>query len=399
VTTASIDSRRVVTRRLRLAHVITGLELGGGGAVVRTIAGALDRDRFDMDVFCIHEGGAYENELRQLQVGVTILDGAWDYRRRLLAYSPSKALQLSAMLRDGCYDIVHTHLFPADVLGRVAARWAGIPVMVRSLHNMGGWRTRRHEVTDRFLARWTDKVICCSDFQREVASAREQLAPEMSVTIHHGVQLSRFSPTVDRSALMTSLGLRADRRTVGTVGRTIPEKGHTFLVDAIPAIVQRHPDAQFLIVGDGAQRTALAARLQASGHLDRVSFAGARADIPEMLALMDVFVFPSVSEGFGIAVIEAMASQLPVVASDIRPLTEIVVDGLTGLLVAPRCGAAIAAGVNDLFDSADRCRALGTAGRRRVEAQFTDSIMVRAHQQLYFDLYTTAAARRARTAA
>lgn len=396
---ASAGSGRAGTRKLRVAHVITGLELGGGGSVVRTIAGALDRTRFDMDVFCIHEGGAYEDDLRRLQVGVTILDGAWDYRRRLLVYSPSKALQLSSMLRDGRYDIVHTHLFPADALGRVAARWAGIPVMVRSLHNMGGWRTRRHEVTDRFLARWTDKVICCSEFQREVASAQEHMAPEMSVTIHHGVKLSRFNPAIDRSALMAAIGLRADRRTVGTVGRVIPEKGHTFLVDAIPAIVQRHPDAQFLIVGDGAQRAALAARLQSSGHLDRVSFAGARPDIPEMLALMDVFVFPSLTEGFGIAVIEAMASRLPVVAANIRPLTEIVVEGVTGSLVAPQCASEIAESVNALLDSADRCQAFGRAGHRRVEEYFTDSIMVRAHEKLYLDLYTTAAVRRARTAA
>jgi glycosyltransferase involved in cell wall biosynthesis len=398
VTSASVGSGRA-TAKLRVAHVITGLELGGGGAVIRTIAGALDRTRFDMDLFCIHEGGAYEDDLRRLQVGVTVLDGAWDYRRRLLAYSPSKTLQLSIMLRDGNYDIVHTHLFPADVLGRIAARWAGIPIIVRSLHNMGGWRTRRHEMTDRFLARWTDRVICCSEFQREIASAQEHLAPEMSVTIHHGVQLSRFSPAIDRHSLMAELGLRADRRTVGTVGRTIPEKGHMFLVDAIPAIVQRHPDVQFLIVGDGAQRPALAARLQASGHLDRVSFAGARPDIPEMLALMDVFVFPSLTEGFGIAVIEAMASQLPVVASDIRPLTEIVVDGVTGLLVAPQRASDISERVNDLLDSAELCRALGSAGRRRVEQHFTDSIMVRAHEKLYLELYTTAAARRARTAA
>src|SRR5262245_9902599 len=219
---ANVGSPKGHTRRLRVAHVITGLELGGGGAVVLTIARDLDRSRFEMDVFCILEGGAGEAELRGLGCGVTIVERAWDYRRRFMPYSPTKTLQLARLLRQGHYDIVHTHLFQADVIGRVAGRLAGVPVSVKSLHNMGRWKKRGHVITDRLLAGWTDRVICCSDFQRTAATRQERFVEGAAVTIHHGVRLVRFDPHIDRAAVLSSVGLRADRMTVGTVGRPIP---------------------------------------------------------------------------------------------------------------------------------------------------------------------------------
>lgn len=381
-------------RRLRVAHVITGLELGGGGAVVLTIARALDRTRFDMDVFCILEGGAGEAELRSLGCGVTILERAWDYRRRLMPYSPVKTLELSRLLRAGRYDVVHTHLFPADVIGRIAGRIAGIPVSVKSLHNMGAWKKRRHLITDRLLAAWTDRVICCSDFQRSVAARQEKFADDAAVTIHHGVRLARFEPRIDRHAFVASLGLRTDRLTVGTVGRPIPEKGHRYLLDAMPQIVTAHPNVQFLIVGDGTLRAELESRAAGLGLADRVRFVGARPDVPELLAAMDIFVFPSVSEGFGIAVVEAMASRLPVVASNVGPLPEIVIDGETGLLVRTADGNALAAAINRLIEDEQLRRRLARAGRASVEARFTDSHMVGTLENLYLNLYQASAARR-----
>ena len=379
-------------RRIRLAYVITGLELGGGGAVVLTLARALDRSRFDLDVYCILEGGAMEEELHRLGCGVHILEWAFDYRRRFLKYSLTKTLRLASMLRQGRYDVVHTHLFQADAIGRVAALLAGVPVIVKSLHNMGRWKTRGQVAVDRVLNRWTDGVICCSDYQRETAASQERFDEGRALTIHHGVRLHRFPHRTDRTAA-AALGLRPDRLTVGTVGRTIVEKGHVYLLDAVPHILHRHPDTQFLIVGDGALRAQFEARLAQTPYRDRVCFAGARDDVPEMLALMDVFVFPSLSEGFGIAVIEAMATRLPVVAARIRPLSEIVVDGVTGLLVPPKDSTGIAAAVIRLLDDSSLRAAMGTAGRQRVEERFTDVHMVRATEDLYCKLVRAAHAR------
>ena len=383
-------------RRIRVAQIITGLELGGGGAVVSTIGRALDRTRFEMDVYCVNEGGDMQPELERLGYRVVWLEGAWDYRRRLMPYSVRQILRLASMLRASQCDVVHTHIFPADVIGRVAGRLAGVPVMVKSLHNMGQWKTSRHIAVDRFLGRWTGAAICCSAFQLEVASAQERMRPGVGVLINNGVALHRFD--VPRSpALARQLGLDPERPVVGTVGRMVEAKGHKYLVEAIPQVLARRPDAQFLFVGDGQLRTILWEQLPASAR-PNVCFAGARPDIPELMALMDVFVFPSVSEAFGIALIEAMATGLPVVASDIRPLRDIVVPGETGVLVPAHSSAPLAQALMTMLENPAQRAAYGASGRRRVEAHYTDEQMVRATEDVYVRLLDEKApARRAHT--
>lgn len=373
-------------RRLRIALIITGLELGGGGAVTYTITNAIDQSRFELDVYCIIEGGPMEGPVRATGCNVTILDGTYDYRRRFITYDPIKILRLAAALRRKQYDVVHTHLYHADVVGRLAALWARRPVVVKSLHNMGRWKSGYQVAIDRTLNRWTDKIICCSDYQREVAGAQERFAPHQAVTIAHGVHLPRFGPRIDRAAYRTSLGLKPDRVLVGTIGRPIAEKGHEFLLEAMPDVLRAHPQTEFLIVGEGNLRDALAQQAARAGVQDRLHFAGARSDIPELLAMMDVFVFPSVSEGFGIAVIEAMASRLPVVVSNIRPLADIVQDGVSGLLVPSGDGPALAAALNRVLADPDLRRRLSQGGRDLVEARYTDRHMVQAHEELYLSL-------------
>src|ERR1700704_3216130 len=116
-------------RRLRVAHIITGLELGGGGAVTYTIANAIDQARFELDVFCILEGGPMEEAVRGTGCRVEVLEGTYDYRRRFLPYSPRRVLRLAAALRRKRYDVVHTHLFHADVVGRIAGLLSSTPVI------------------------------------------------------------------------------------------------------------------------------------------------------------------------------------------------------------------------------------------------------------------------------
>ena len=157
--------------------------------------------------------------------------------------------------------MVHTHLFHADVVGRIAGILAGVPVIVKSLHNMGRWKPARYVAIDRFLNRWTDKVICCSDYQRDAAVVQERLDAEVAVTIPHGVPLTRFQPPIDRARYAAALGLQPGRLVVGTVGRLIPEKGHAYLAEAIPQILNHHPETEFLIVGDGPLRESLEARM------------------------------------------------------------------------------------------------------------------------------------------
>jgi len=373
-------------RKIRVAQIITGLVFGGGGQVMWTIARKIDRTRFDMDIYCVIGGGELAPDIERMGFKIKILEGAYDHRR-LFPYSVSKTLELVRELKRGRYDIVHTHLYQADVIGRVAAVMAGVPKVVKSLHNMGAWKTSRHRMVDRLLSARTAKVICCSAYQREAAIRQEKLSADDVVTIYHGVDLERFMPLEDRTAYAKTVGLDPGLRTVGTVGRMIDVKGQIYFLEAIPAVLARHPDTQFMVVGDGPLRERLLDAVKDKPYRDRVSFLGLRGDVPQLLGLMDVFVFPSLSEGLGIAVLEAMAARLPVVASDIRPLSEIVMPDHTGLLVNPRDHDELAGAVNRLLADERLRREMGNRGHERVRQQFTDAKMVGDTETLYQALY------------
>jgi glycosyltransferase involved in cell wall biosynthesis len=374
-----------LTRKLRIAQVITGLVLGGGGQVMRTIIRNLDRSRFDADVFCVIGGGELLSEIEEYGAHVRIIPahsggGHFPYR-------PARVLELARHLRRGKYDLVHTHLFQADVIGGIASRLAGIPCVVKSLHNMGAWKKPRHLAVDRLLAGGTSRVICCSEWQRESAIRQEGLDPSRVVTIYHGVDPARFKVSVPRHEYLRSLGLDPGKQVVGTIGRPIKEKGHRYLLEAIPEILRIHPELQFVIVGEGPLREELQQTIRTAGLHDKVKLVGARGDIPELLSIMDLFVFPSVSEGLGIAVLEAMAAGVPVVASNIRPLSEMVTDGETGLLFEARNPQALAGAVNRLMSDSTLAGQLRDRASSQVGARFTERHMVGSLERVYEEVY------------
>jgi glycosyltransferase involved in cell wall biosynthesis len=372
-------------RRIRVAQIITGLELGGGGQVMSTIARNIDRSRFEVDFYCIIEGGAYQQEIESLGFKVIVLP-AYDYRR-LLRYDARAIMQLARYLREGRYDIVHTHLFQGDVVGRVAALLVRGPhVVVRTLHNLGTWKRLPHRLVDSVLRWRTEKVICVSEHLRQLTIRQERLKAVEVVTIQHGVDVNRFRVTTDRERLCREIGLNPSLRTIGTVGRLVPEKGHRYLLDAVPLILARHPDTQFLIVGSGPLEREMRARLQGSPHADRICLAGARSDIAELLSLLDVFVFPSLSEAFGIAPAEAMAARCPVACSSLPAMEEFIQHEHTGLLFPPADHQALAGAVNRLLDDKALARRLADKALILVSERLSETRMVRAHESLYLDL-------------
>jgi glycosyltransferase involved in cell wall biosynthesis len=371
-------------RKIRVAQIITGLVLGGGGQVMWTIARNIDKSRFDLDVYCISSGGELVEEIERLDCRIQIFP-AYDHRR-IGRYRPGPILDLARALRQGRYDVVHTHLFQADIVGKLASRLAGLPHVVRSLHNMGAWKRRPHILIDRWLARKEERVVCCSEHLRTSAIRQEGLDPGRVLTIHHGVDAARFAVSVDRDRFLRSLGLSPELRVVGTIGRPIAEKGHKFLLQAIPAILEQHPNTQFLIVGEGRLRRAFERQVAREPFGGRVHFVGARADVPELLSVMDVFAFPSVSEGLGIALLEAMAARVPIVASGIPPLTEIAEDGATALLVPPRDPRALAAAVVRLLGNAGESARLRDRAYAHVTSRFTERQMVARLEHVYRQL-------------
>jgi len=373
-----------------VAQVITSVVLGGGGQVMSALARNIDRTAFEMDVYCVIEGGELVNYIRSLGFRVEVLPICRS--RGPVRYDPAGWARLAARLRCGAYDVVHTHLFRADLVGTVAARVARRPVVVKTLHNMGTRKRRYHRIVDALINAMTDRIVCVSASQREVTIGHDRVQPEKVITIRNGVCMERFELAVERERIAASLGLDASRPIVGTVGRLIIEKGHRYLLEAVPEISRRVPGVQFVIVGDGDLRAQLECQLREMGVSSFV-ITGLRADIPELLGLMDVFVFPSLSEGSPIAVLEAMAAGVPVSCSDIPALKEIVRHGETCDMFRAADTAQLTDSVCRLLRDAALRASLSSRARAMVRSDYSEAAMARAYEDLYRSEFSRAAGR------
>lgn len=315
--------------------------------------------------------GPLADRLRQLGIPVTIVDetttGALGILKRLTRF-----------LRDHEIDLVHTHRYKDSVLGTIAAKLAGVPYVVRTVHGlrepMTGWKRlkfRVYEALDRMtLLCFADLVIAVS--RRMADTLRASGYRPTSVThIHNGVDLASIAPARTADAVRRGLGLDPRAPVIGTAGRLSPVKGHASLLRAARRVLDRRPDAKFLIVGGGPLQAALIDQASRLGIAGACVFTGARHDAHELVAAMDLFVLPSLAEGIPMALLEAMALGKPVVATAVGGVPEIIEDGVNGTLVAPGDEQALAEACLHAMTDREWSSTAGVRGRRLVEERFS----------------------------
>jgi glycosyltransferase involved in cell wall biosynthesis len=361
-------------RRPRVLVLITLPEVGGAQAYVAALLPALARE-FDVTVAAHGRGWLTDQAAAAAVPYVTLrhvrrpIDPLVDLR------GLAELVRLMLRLRP---DVVHANSSKAGILGRIAATLTGVPVRVFTVH---GWAFRAYDPpastlylwADRAMRRLTTRIVCVAESELSSGVAARTCDPARTVVIPNGVPLDR--PQRRHPARLD------EPATILSVGRLRAPKDFLTLVRAAARLPAR--SARVRIVGDGPDRTELEAEIDRLALDGTVELMGERADVPELLAAADVFVLPSRSEGMPMSVLEAMAAGLPVVASAVGGVPELVQDGTTGALVAPgdpdALGAALAALAGD---PAARGR-LGAAGRARAEARFGADAWQRAHVDLY----------------
>jgi len=364
-------------RPLRVAHVIETLGTGGAERLVADVARRLDRERFASRVFPLDEPLDLRGEIEASGVGVDPILMA----PRLRPVACLRAL--TRALRRFGPGLVHTHLYYGNVMGRIAARLAGGAPVVTTLHNpdytfeaRDTLLFRARKLADRVTGARNAALVAVS---RAVAEDfRRHLGWENIRVVPNGVDLLSFAPRRDASAAgeWPSPGLR-----LLSVGRLHPQKGHRVLLDAIARARGAGGSLSLLVAGEGAEHPALEAQAGALGLRGCVRFAG-RREVRPLLAAADVFVFPSLYEAAGIAMIEAMACALPVVASRAGGIPEVVEHGVSGILVAPGDADELARALTALEGDPERRRRLAAAARTRAEA-FDVRATVRALEGIY----------------
>jgi glycosyltransferase involved in cell wall biosynthesis len=268
--------------------------------------------------------------------------------------------------------------------------------LVTTLHGWGeaaqfyGWaagspKAKFYNFVDQTLIRGFDKVIATSHAVRGLAAAAGLDAAKLAI-IPNGIDLDTRRDRADAGAIRGRFGILEEDRLIVAVGRVSPEKGHRYLLEAAALVVPRYPQVRFLIAGDGPLKESLAELTSHTGLHERFILAGFQSPIGALLSAADLFVLPSLTESFPLALLEAMAYGKAVVATDVGGVREAVVDGVTGLLVPARDSRRLAEAILELLADEARMMAMGEAGRAIAQAQFSDAGMVQRTQQLYQDL-------------
>ncbi len=310
-------------------------------------------------------------------------------------YQIGKFKELVTYLRDGKFDIINTNLIRADIIGRKAARKAGVPIIMTTEHGIHTWCVKgkiiEALVKKIYLqtTRYTDRIVAVSDYvKRSLLEAG--VPPEKIERIYNGVNLERFVPVTpdEKREFVKYLTDRDIKHLIGGVGHLVTLKGHQYLIKSIPQILGKHPDSLIIIVGEGPLHQHLIKEVNKMGLQEKVRFLGRMSTItPRLISALDVLVQPSLTESFGLVVVEAFACGVPVVATDVGGLPEIVQDGENGFLVAPRHPAAIADKVTWLLDHYDEARKMGERGREYVSRRFDIKVAAQKYHDLYTSLY------------
>jgi glycosyltransferase involved in cell wall biosynthesis len=356
-------------------QITQDLGVGGLERVITLLSRRLDRSRFEPSVLCLRNRGEFADELTAEGIPVHVLPwsrDALDY----LAF-----LKLARILRAERIDVIHTHNTGPFFHGALGASLAGVRTHIHTDHARPFPDRLRWMVAEHFLSHLAYRVVGVSDHTTANLVRYERIPREKLVTIPNGIELApaRRSPVEVRASLRIPDGAPV----VGTAGRLTGQKGLEFLIQAATLLRPRYPDLRVLLVGDGDQRGALEEQARAAGLDDRVHFLGIRMDIPDLLGVFDIYALPSRWEGLPMAVLEAMAAGLPVVASDVGGVPTAIRDGMEGFLVPPGEPAALAGALAKLLSDPDLRARMGTASLRRYEHNFTLEEMTRRYEALY----------------
>lgn len=295
-------------------------------------------------------------------------------------------------LRARSPDIVHTHLLHADLFA-IPPAWLmrfprrKRPIILSSRHNDDVFRLKGYQrFLNNVLWRMSDADIAISEAVRRFSIDVEGIPPERIHTIYYGYDPAPGDPAALRHEVRAELGLPPEQIVIGMVCRLIEQKGISYGIRAFGQIAGQFPDAQLVIAGEGALRPALEAEVKALKLEDRARFLGWRADGARVMAAYDIFLMPSLWEGFGLVMLEAMGQRLPIVGSAVSALPEVVVDGETGLLVPPRDVDGLAAALRLLLADAPLRKHMGLMGQERLETHFSIQKMVDETVALYEQL-------------
>ena len=392
---ATADSRDgdlppVQSRQVRVLHVITRLDPGGSAENTLLTVANTDTSRFTSALALgPTQGDRSPTETRARQAGVEFLE----VPNLVRAISPLQDLQaiwtLWRIMRQGGYQIVHTHTSKGGLLGRIAARLAGSPIVIHTPHGhvfygyYGRMLTRLFIGLERWVAGFTDRIVALTQREVDEYAALGVARPEKCAVIHSGVDFAPFTDDKDsRQAVRTEWNIPVQALVIGTVGRLTAVKGQADLVEACARLREQGCDIWLVLIGEGEERENLERRARQLEISEWVRIPGWREDVHRALRALDIFALPSLNEGMGKALVEAMYAELPCVAAAVGGIPELIESGHHGVLVEPGKPDQLTLALGELSADLEKRRALGTAARARA-VEYSVEKMIEKIEELY----------------
>lgn len=379
---------------IRVMRIISRMNIGGPSTHVVLLNAGLDPGAYDCLLVCGSEGtseGSLRDVAETMQLRMATIP---ELGREIAPLRDVLTLfKLYRLMRRERPHIVHTHLAKAGFVGRLAARLAGVPIVLHTFHGhvfhgyFSASKTKVFATMERLSAHLSTRIITISPRLREqIAAAGVTSADRISV-IPLGLDLTTFLATPRRDgAFRTSLGISERARLIGAVGRLVAIKNIPLLLEAAALAGREDPDIHVVLVGDGELRADLEARVNALGMADRVTFAGWRRDLASVYADLDAIVISSDNEGTPASLIEAMATGCPVIATRVGGVPDLIEDGVIGRLTPPGDPKALAAAVLELFLQPERTRQMADQARAHVSQRHQAHRLVADIDHLYQEL-------------
>jgi glycosyltransferase involved in cell wall biosynthesis/GT2 family glycosyltransferase len=379
---AESQSERATHSRLAAPVVCHLIDANLDTNYFRSIARNHDGERFPVMIGSIVPAGPLQRAMRESSTRTFSLGARnrWKY--------PLATLRLARLLRTERVAVLHAHCFDATFVGLIAARLARLPFVFTRHHSDHNVRLgkRWHTRIDAWCARHADRVIAVSEATRRVMTSVERVPEDRITVIYNGMEPVREPAAEDVERVRHELGL-SKKNVCLMLARLHEEKGHRVLFDALPEIEARVGPIIILIAGDGPDRAALQAEVQARGLGETVKFLGRREDVPELISVSSVVVLPSLAESFGFVVLEAMSLGTPVVAAETGGIPELIKHEDNGLLVPPSDSRRLADAISSLLENPRLAQMLAERGRDRVAA-FSFDRMMRGYESVYSAILT-----------
>ncbi|MBN1871182.1 MAG: glycosyltransferase family 4 protein [Candidatus Omnitrophica bacterium] len=383
-------------KKIKLAQVITRMDWGGSSDIVRILCERLDPNVYDITLICGPTENPSDRTKRFFESYKNKIITLRRLKRNINIYGDVRSLfDLYKIFKREHFDIVHTHTAKSGFTGRIAAKMAGVQVVIHTPHgnNFYGYLnslwTPAVILLERFASRFSDKLIVLTNIERQDLIRYNICKSELIEIVHSGIEIENFSDlSVDPKEKRRIYGIDAECTLVGMVARLERVKGPHYFIEAAKIINEELPDVKFLVTGDGSLKGELV-DYSKKLNLDRkIVFTGWTNDIPGVLSMLDLLVVPSLNEAVGRTILEAGVLSKAVVATSVGGIPDVIRDGETGILVPPEDPRKIAEAVVDLLRDNRKAREIGRNAREWVQGHYNVDTMIKEIHNQYMSFYS-----------